>query len=129
MEKPFYRKFLLKKFFSIMLIQKGGPFGARLFFVTKPVELVAGLVEKIFTRITACYNINSMKTGKIALALLAFALLASCSKGDQEQKSSSEIMKDYTKTLSTAPEKAEKAADAAEQRDSKMTDAIKELDK
>lgn len=86
-------------------------------------------MEKIFTRITACYNINSMKTAKIALALLAFVLLASCSKGEQGQKGSAEIMKDYTKTLSTAPEKAEKAKDAAEQRDSKMTDAIKELDK
>lgn len=70
-----------------------------------------------------------MKTVKIALALLAFALLASCSKGEQGQKGSAEIMKDYTKTLSTAPEKAEKAADEATERDSKMTDAIKELDK
>ena len=70
-----------------------------------------------------------MKTGKIAVALLAFALLASCSKGEEGQKSSSEIMKDYTKTLSTAPEKAEKATDAAGQRDSRMTDAMKELDK
>lgn len=63
------------------------------------------------------------------MALLAFALLASCSKGDEGQKSSSEIMKDYTKTLSTAPEKAEKAGQAADERDSRMTDAMKELDK
>jgi hypothetical protein len=70
-----------------------------------------------------------MKTGKILLALLAFAFLASCSKGEQGQKGSAEIMKDYTKTLSTAPEKAEKAADETEQRDGKVEDAIKELDK
>lgn len=70
-----------------------------------------------------------MKTGKIVSMLLVFAFLASCSRGEQGQKGSSEIMKDYTKTLSTAPEKAEKASDAATQRDNKTEEAIKELDK
>lgn len=65
------------------------------------------------------------------MALLALTLLASCSKGDEGQKGSKEIMKDYTKTLSTAPQKARDAGEASEQRDSKMADAIddKELDK
>jgi hypothetical protein len=63
------------------------------------------------------------------LALLALSLLGSCSKGDEGQKGSSEIMKDYTKTLSTAPEKAKDAGEASEKRDDKMADAIKELDK
>lgn len=71
-----------------------------------------------------------MKMGKIAVAsLMALTLFASCSKSDEGQKISSEIMKDYTKTISTAPEKAEKAVDTATERDGMMKDAMKELDK
>jgi uncharacterized lipoprotein len=69
-----------------------------------------------------------MKTGKTLLALLALVLLASCSKGDEGQKSSSEIMKDYTKTISSAPGKAEEAAKAATERDEMVGNAVKEID-
>ena len=85
--------------------------------------------EKIFTRITACYNINSMKTLTTALMILSLSALVSCSKEDPGQKPSGEIVKEYTKTLSTAPDKARDAGEASEKRDDRMNEAIKELDK
>ena len=85
--------------------------------------------EKIFTRITACYNINSMKTTMTVLFCLALFSTVSCSKEDPGQKPSGEIVKEYTKTLSTAQDKARDAGEASEQRDQKIEDTIKELDK
>ena len=85
--------------------------------------------EKIFTRITACYNINTMKTMMTALFCLALFAAVSCSREDPGQKPAGEIVKEYTKTLSTAQDKARDAGEASEQRDQKIEDAIKELDK
>lgn len=85
--------------------------------------------EKIFTRITACYNIKRMKTLTIAFAALSIFALASCSKEDPAQKPSSEIVKEYTKTISTAQDKADAAGESLEKRDQEMINAIKELDK
>jgi len=85
--------------------------------------------RKIFTRITACYNIKNMKILVPALIALFIFTAVSCSKEDSAKKPSGEIVKEYTKTLSGAPGKAEDAGDAAEKRDEKMEEAIKELDK
>ncbi|MCC6503068.1 MAG: hypothetical protein IT362_08035 [Deltaproteobacteria bacterium] len=70
-----------------------------------------------------------MKTLTTALMILSLSALVSCSKEDPGQKPSGEIVKEYTKTLSTAPDKARDAGEASEQRDDRMNEAIKELDK
>lgn len=70
-----------------------------------------------------------MKTLLTILAALFVFASASCSKEDAGKKTSGEIAAEYTKTLSGAPDKARAAGDAAEVRDEKMTEAIKELDR
>lgn len=70
-----------------------------------------------------------MKAGKLLIALLALSFLVSCSKKEEGQKGASEIMNDYTKTLSTAPSKARDAERASGERDEKMKKAIEELDR
>lgn len=70
-----------------------------------------------------------MKTGKFIIVLLALSILVSCSKKEAAQKGSAEIIHDYTKTLSTAPEKARGAEKAANERGEKMEKAMEELDK
>jgi len=85
--------------------------------------------RKIFTRITPCYNIKSMKILLTALIALFVFASASCSKDENGKKTAGEIATDYTKTLSSAPGKARDAGGAAEERDEKMTEAIKELDR
>lgn len=70
-----------------------------------------------------------MKTGKLVIALLSLSLLVACSKKEEGQKGSAEIIKDYTTTLSTAPSKALDTERLSEERDGKMEKAIEELDK
>lgn len=70
-----------------------------------------------------------MKTLMTALFCLALFALVSCSKEDPGQKPSAEIVKEYTKTLSTAQDKAIVAGESLEKRDQKIEDAVKELDK
>lgn len=69
-----------------------------------------------------------MKTGMIVLTLFALTLFASCSK-EEGGKGAGEIMKDYTKTITAAPEKAKGAEEASERHGDEMEKAIKELDK
>ena len=70
-----------------------------------------------------------MKITMTVLFCLALFSTVSCSKEDPGQKPSGEIVKEYTKTLSTAPDKARDAGEASEKRDDRMNEAIKELDK
>lgn len=70
-----------------------------------------------------------MKILLTALIALCVFASASCSKKESGEKTSGEIASEYTKTLSGAPEKARDAGEAAEKRDGKMTEAIKELDR
>lgn len=73
-----------------------------------------------------------IKASTIASAALALALsfsLASC-KGDGDKPggpSTREVIKTYTKTLATAPDKAREAARATEERDKAQEDALKGL--
>ena len=63
----------------------------------------------------------------MALALAAFFTFASC-KGDGDRvpaPSTREVIKTYTKTLSTAPEKARDAAEDAGERDKAQEEALK----
>lgn len=67
----------------------------------------------------------------IFLAALAFMLVA-CSgneKGDEKGKSAGEIMKNYTDTLATAPDKARDAAKKVNEQASETEKMIKDLDK
>jgi len=65
----------------------------------------------------------------LILAVLAVTLVA-CSSGEKkESKSAGEIMKEYSDTLATAPEKAKAVAEKAEERASGMDKMMKELDK
>lgn len=70
-----------------------------------------------------------MKVTRTALAFLALFLLASCSGKEEGQKSSSEIMNDYTRTITTAPDKAKGAEEASERRSGDMEKTIKELER
>jgi len=70
-----------------------------------------------------------MKMTRTALAILAVFLLASCSGKEEGQKSSTEIMKDYTKTITAAPDKARGAEEASERHGDEMEKAIKELER
>ncbi|GMR05352.1 MAG: hypothetical protein BMS9Abin24_160 [Thermodesulfobacteriota bacterium] len=64
-----------------------------------------------------------------ALALAASLSLASCKgNGDKpEAPSTREIIKTYTKTLATAPDKARDAAKASDQRNKAQEEALKGL--
>lgn len=65
----------------------------------------------------------------LILAALAVTLVA-CSGGEKkENKSAGEIMKDYSETLATAPEKAKAAAEKARERDAGVEKLMKELDR
>lgn len=65
----------------------------------------------------------------LILAALAVTLVA-CSGGEKkESKSAGEIMKDYSETLATAPEKAKAAAEKARERDAGVEKLMKELDR
>lgn len=66
-----------------------------------------------------------------ALILAALAvMLVACSGGEnKDSKSAREIMKDYSDTLATAPEKAKAAAEKARERDEGVERMMKELDK
>jgi len=65
----------------------------------------------------------------VALAIAATATLAGC-KGEGDRApapSTREVIRTYTNTLSTAPDKARGAAEATEQRDNAQEEALKGL--
>lgn len=71
-----------------------------------------------------------MKTAMTVMALAASAvLLVACSKKEEGQKGAAEIMKDYTTTLSTAPDKARDVGEKTAERANSMEKAAEELDK
>lgn len=74
-------------------------------------------------------RVNASMIAFVALAVAASFTLASC-KGDgdrPEAPSTREVIRTYTKTLSTAPDKARDAAEAAKQRDNAQGEALKGL--
>lgn len=74
-------------------------------------------------------RVNASMIAFVALAVAASFTLASC-KGDGDRApapSTREVIRTYTKTLSTAPDKARDAAEAAEQRDNAQDEALKGL--
>lgn len=66
-----------------------------------------------------------------ALVLAALAvMLVACSGGEKKEgKSAGEIMKNYSDTLATAPEKAKAAVEKSDERTADMDKMMKELDK
>ncbi len=76
-------------------------------------------------------RVNASMIAFVALAVAASFTLASC-KGDGDRQeapspSTREVIRTYTKTLSTAPDKARDAAEAAEKRDNAQEEALKGL--
>lgn len=74
-------------------------------------------------------RVNASMIAFAALALAASFTLASC-RGDGDRTpapSTKEVIRTYTKTISTAPEKARDAAEAAQERDRAQEEALKGL--
>ena len=74
-------------------------------------------------------RVNASMIAFMALAMAATASLASCKReGDRvPAPSTREVIRTYTNTLSTAPDKARGAAEATEQRDNAQEEALKGL--
>lgn len=70
-----------------------------------------------------------MKTGRPLIVLLALLALASCSSREEGHKGPAEVMKDYSKALSSAPQKAQETGEKADERLDEMKKSIEELDK